>query len=134
MGDLLRGGEVGDERGRDAEAVRDDASDVDGRVPHPFDRGDEVEHTGHGVGVARRAGGEHADGAHLVDDAAEPLLELAHLLGDVLVGKEERRVAEVDHQLGGVLRLREHFFEISGLVVHRGAASASADRAAQSPG
>jgi len=37
MGDLLGGGQVGDERPRDTEAVGDDAPDVDGGVPEPLD-------------------------------------------------------------------------------------------------
>ena len=46
------------------------------------------------------------------------LLELADLLGHVGVAEEEGGVGEVDHELGGVLRLREHGLQISGSVVH----------------
>jgi hypothetical protein len=53
-----------------------------------------------------------------VHELVEPFLELQHLVGHVVVVEEQRRVAEVDHELGGVLRLREHRLEIAGLVVH----------------
>ena len=110
---LLGGGEVGDQRGRDAEPVGDDARHVDRGVSHALDRRDHVEHARHLLGVVLRARREHADLAHLVDEVGEPLLELAHLVGHAGVGEEQRRVAEVDHQLGGVLGLREHGFQIS---------------------
>ena len=42
--DLFGRGEVGDQRGRDSEAVRDDATDVDRGVAHTFDRGHDVQH------------------------------------------------------------------------------------------
>ena len=109
---LLGVGEVGDEGRRDAEVVGHDARDVDGRVRHAFDRRDDVEHARHLLGVARRAGRQHADLAHLVHEIAEPLFELVHLLGHVLVGEEERGIRQVDHELGGVLGLREHGLEV----------------------
>jgi hypothetical protein len=53
-----------------------------------------------------------------VHELVETLLELENLGGHVLVVEEQRCVAEIDHQLGGVFGLREHLFEIAGLVVH----------------
>jgi hypothetical protein len=51
MGDLVGGGEIGDESSGDAEAVDDDAGDVDGGVPDPLDGRDHVEHARHLLGV-----------------------------------------------------------------------------------
>ncbi len=96
-----------------------DPADVDGGVRETLDRGDHVEHTRHLLGVVLRTGGEHAHLAHLVHELVEALLECPHLVGHALVGEEERRVAEVDHQLGGVLRLREHGLQGSRSFVHR---------------
>ena len=116
--DLLGRGEVGDERRRDAEVVRDDARDVDGRVAHALDRRHDVQHARHLLGVALRARREHAHLAHLVHELGEALLELVHLVGHARVGEEQRRVPEIDHQLGGVLRLREHGLQISWSFFH----------------
>ena len=74
--DLFGGREVGDERGRDAEAVGDDAGDVDGGVAHALDGREHVQHARHLLGVARRAGGEHAHLAHRVGEVGQALLEL----------------------------------------------------------
>ena len=73
---LFGGGEIGDERGRDAEAVRDDARDVDRGVAHALDRRHDVQHARHLLGVALRARREHAHLAHLVHELGEALLEL----------------------------------------------------------
>ena len=113
--DLLGRGEVGDERGGDAEPVGDDAGDVDRGVAHALDRREHVQHARHLLGVARRAGREHADLAHLVHEVREPLLELVDLVGHRLVAEEEGGVRQVDHELGGVLGLREHGLEICGV-------------------
>ena len=117
MRDLLGRGEVGDERGRDAEPVGDDARDVDRRVAHALDRREHVQHARHLLGVARRAGGEHAHLAHRVGEVLEPLLELLDLVGHPRVAEEQGGVRQVDHELGGVFRLREHGLEIAGLIV-----------------
>ena len=63
--------------------------------------------------------GEHAHLAHLVHELVETLLELGDFVGHALVREEQRGVAEVDHELGGVFRLREHGLQISWSVVHR---------------
>ena len=81
---------------------------------------DHLEHRGHGVGVAGRAGGQHADGPHLVDQVRQPVLELVDLLGHGRVAEVHRGVGQVDHQLGGVLGLRQHGLEIPGPIVHQG--------------
>ena len=52
VGDLLGGGEIGDQRGRDAQTVGDDARDVDGRVAHALDGREHVEHARHLLRVA----------------------------------------------------------------------------------
>ena len=122
---LFGGGEVGDQRGGDAEAVGDDAGDVDGRVAHALDGREHVQHARHLLGVARRARREHAHLAHGVREVGQELLELVHLVGHARVAEEQRGVRQVDHELGGVLGLREHGLEIPGLVVlshrwHRG--------------
>ena len=70
------------------------------------------------LGVALRARREHAHLAHLVHELGEALFELAHLFGHARVGEEQRRVPEVDHELGGVFRLREHGLQISWSVFH----------------
>ena len=119
MRHLFGRAQVGDERGRDAEAVGDDAADVDRGVAHAFDRGHDVQHARDLLRVALGPTREHAHLAHLVDELVESLLELPDFVGHALVRVEERRVAEVDHELGGVLRLREHVLQVAGFVVHR---------------
>ena len=52
-----------------------------------------------------------------VTELEEVLTELVHLGGHPRLAEVQRRVPEVDHELGGVLRLREHGLESSGLVV-----------------
>ena len=115
---LFGPGEVGDERRGDAEVVRDDARDVDRGVAHAFDRGHDVQHARHLLGVALRARREHAHLAHLVHELGEALLELVHLVGHARVAEEQRRVPEIDHELGGVLRLRQHGLQISWSFFH----------------
>ena len=51
--DLFGGREVGNERGGDAETVRDDARDADRGRRHPLDGRHHVEHARHLLGVAR---------------------------------------------------------------------------------
>jgi hypothetical protein len=121
VGNLFGGGEIGHQGVRDSEPVGDDPRHVDGGIAHPLDGGDDPEDTGHLVGVAGRPGGEDADRPHLVHERGEPFLELDHLVGHGRVGEEQRCVPQVDHQLGGVLRLREHGLEISWSIVHSGA-------------
>ena len=116
---LLGVGQVGHQRPGDAEAVGDDAGDVDGGVADALDGADDLQHRGHGVGVPGRAGGEHAHGAHVVHQVGQPLLEVVDLLGHVGVAEVEGGVGQVDHELGGVLRLREHGLEVSRSVVHQ---------------
>src|SRR3954452_17390819 len=53
-----------------------------------------------------------------MDQTGEPVLELAHLLGHVEIAEVESGIRQVDHELGGVLRLREHGLQISWSVVH----------------
>ena len=48
-------------------------------------------------------------------------------VGHPLVGEEDGRISEIDHQLGGVLGLREHLLEIAGFVVHRSVRSGSGE-------
>jgi hypothetical protein len=85
---------------------------------HPLDGRHDPEDAGHLVGVAGRPAGQDADGPHLVDQRGEPFLELVDLLGHGRVGEEQGGVTEIDHQLGGVLGLREHGLEISWSLVH----------------
>src|SRR5260221_7415170 len=55
-----------------------------------------------------------------MDQTAEALLELMHLRRHLLIAEEERRVGQVDHQLGAVFGLREHGLQIPWrFVVHR---------------
>src|SRR6266511_2679173 len=119
--DLLGDGEVGDERGGNAEAVGDDARHVDGGVADPLHGRDDVQHARHPLGVVRGTGGEDAHLAHLVHEALETLFEVDDLFGHGRVAEEEGGVAEVDHELGGVLRLGEHGPEVSWrFFVHQG--------------
>ena len=111
---LFGGREVGDQRSRDAEAVGDDAGDVDGSIAHALDGRQHVQHARHLFGVARRTGREHAHLAHRVREILESLLEVVDLVGHALVAEEQRGVREIDHELGGVFRLRQHVLEISG--------------------
>jgi hypothetical protein len=115
--DLLGLREIGDEGGGDAEPVRHDPGHVHGRVRHPLDRRDDVQHARHLFCFARRARGEHADLVHLMHEVAQPLLELPDLVGHALVGEEERGVCQVDHELGRVLGLREHGLEVARWLV-----------------
>ena len=50
---LLGGGEIGDQRGRNAESVRHDVRDVDGRVADLLDFRDHVQHARHLLGIVR---------------------------------------------------------------------------------
>jgi hypothetical protein len=118
VGHLVGGGQVGDQLARDAEPVRDDAGDVDGRVGDPLDRRDHAEHRRHGVGLAGVPGGHHAHRAHVVDERLHALLELAHLLGHVGIAEVQGGVGQVDHQLREVLAFGEHLSEVAGSVVH----------------
>ena len=115
---LLGPGQVGDQLTRDAEAVGDDASDVDRVVGDALDGPDHLQHRRHGVGLSRRAHREDADRAHVVHQHGHLLLEVADLLGHVRIAEVQRRVGQVDHELGGVLGLREHGLEVPGSVVH----------------
>ena len=63
--------------------------DVDGGVPHAFDRGDDVQHARHLLGFALGARREHAHFAHLVHELGEALLELEHLVGHARVAEEQ---------------------------------------------
>ena len=120
VGDLLGPGQVCDQRPRDAQTAGDHPGDVGGGVADPLDGADDLQYRRHGVGVARRPGGQHRDGPHLVDKIGEPLLQLVDLLGHVRIAEVERGIGQVDHQLGGVLGLREHRLEIAWSVVHGG--------------
>ena len=68
----------------------------------------------------RVAGGEDAHGPHVVHEGRHRLLELVDLLGHVGVAEVQRRVGEVDHQLGGVLGLGEHRPQVSPAFFHGG--------------
>ena len=46
------------------------------------------------------------------------VIEVADLFGHVGVAEVDRRVGQVDHQLGRVLGVREHRPQISGSIVH----------------
>ncbi len=118
VGDLFGQGQVGHQGARDAQPVGHDAADVDRGVAEALDGPDDLEDRRHGVGVPGGTGGQHADGAHLVHQLGQAGLELVDLLGHGDVAEVDRRVAQVDHQLRSVLRLREHLFEISRFVVH----------------
>ena len=115
--DLLGGREIGNERRRDPEPVGDDVRDVDARVAHALDRGEHVQHARHLLGVARRARGEDAHLAHRVREVLQPLFEGLDLVGHPRVAEEQGGIRQVDHELGGVFRLREHGLEIAGLIV-----------------
>ncbi len=81
--------EIGDERRGNPEMMGDDARDPDGGVAHAFDRGDDVQHTRHLLGLALRARREHTYLAHLVYELGETLLELVHLVGHARVAEEQ---------------------------------------------
>jgi hypothetical protein len=127
MRHLFRFRKVGDECRRNAQPVRDDVGDVDGSVAHALDRGDDVQDARDLLRVALRTTGEHTHFTHLVHELGQQLFQLGDFVGHAFVGEEQRRVAEVDHQLGGVLRLREHRLQVPWSVVHR------CDRAQVSP-
>jgi hypothetical protein len=118
VGHLLGPVEIGDQGTGDAQAVGDDAPDVDGGVADALDGAHDLEHRCHGVGVAGRAGGQHAHRSHPVDELGEALLELVDLLGHGRVPEVDGGVGQVDHELGAVLGLREHGLEVAGPVVH----------------
>src|SRR3546814_8439160 len=59
------------ELARDAEAMGDDAGDVDGAVADPLDGADDLQDRGHGLGLLGVAGGEHAHGAHVVHEVGD---------------------------------------------------------------
>ena len=115
--DLLRRREIGDERGRYPEPVGHDVRDVDTGVAHALDRREHVQHARHLLGVAWRPGGEHADLTHRVREILQPLFEGFDLVGHPHVAEEQGGIRQVDHELGGVFRLREHGLEIARLIV-----------------
>ena len=106
--------------------MRDNTRDVDRGVAHALDRGDDVQNARHLLGLALRARREHADLAHLVHELGETLLELVHLVGHARVAEEQRGVPEIDHELGGVLRLRQHGLQVSWSFFHGGDCSRAA--------
>jgi hypothetical protein len=108
MGDLLRLREVGHQLPGNAQSVTDDAGDVDRGVADPFDGRDHLEHRRHGVGLLGRPGSQDTDRPHVVDEVVEPLFEVLDLLRHLEVAEVHRCVAQVDHELRGVLRLRDH--------------------------
>jgi UDPglucose 6-dehydrogenase len=72
------------------------------------------------IGVKYRVAPRHdADRAHVVDEVLHSLLEGADLFGHGRVAEVQRRVGQVDHQLGQVFDLGQHGPEIAGSVIHR---------------
>ena len=116
---LLGIGEVGDELLGDSEAMGDDPGDVHGVIGHALDGGHHLEHRRHSLGLPGTAGGHHAHCSHVMDELAHLLLQLVDLFGHVRVAEVDRRVRQVDHQLGGVLRLGQHGPQVAGSLVHQ---------------
>src|SRR3546814_14327459 len=93
------------ELARDAEAMGDDAGDVDGAVADPLDGADDLQDRGHGLGLLGVAGGEHAHGAHVVPEVGHLLPEPVDLFGHVGTAEVALRTGKVALEPGDVLPL-----------------------------
>ena len=120
-GHLVRVAEVAPERVGDPEPSLDDPCDVGGGVPDLLDRARDPQDAGHRLRVLGAAGGEHRHLAQAAQVAGHPLLETLDLAGELVLVEEHRGVREVDHELGGVLRLDEQVLHALRLVIHSGA-------------
>jgi hypothetical protein len=87
----------------DAEVLEHHPGDVLGGVGDALDRHGHRQHAGELVGVVAGPGGDHAHRPQLDEQLVDALLEAQHLAGERVVAEEDRRVGQVDHQLGGVL-------------------------------
>src|SRR3712207_7144455 len=90
VGDLLRLGQVCDELARDPEPVGDDAADVDGGVADALDGRHDLQHRGHGVGLARGARSE---------EHTSELQSRQYLVCRLLLEKNKQDVIAVDQAI-----------------------------------
>ena len=102
----------------DAEPRGDDPRDVGGGVADLLDRAGDPQDPGHALGVLGAAGGEHRHDAQPAQVVVHARLEPVDLARELLLVEEDRRVGEVDHQLGGVLQLDEQLFDVLRLFIH----------------
>jgi hypothetical protein len=104
-GDLLRLRDVVQELGRYSEPLDHDLGYVVGGVADLLYVLDDLQDTGHLLGVGVAPGGEDREAPHIEDEVIEAFLEPEDLLGEVFGVVEDRGVGQVNHQLRGVFRL-----------------------------
>ena len=106
--------QVGHQLAGDAEAVGDDAGDVDRGVADALD-GEMTWSTDAMASASRGRRAARTQTARMSwTRSAMRSSSSLDLLGHVRVAEVEGGVGQVDHQLGGVLRLREHGPQVSG--------------------
>ena len=114
---LLRGGQVGHQSARDAEATGDDGADVDRGLADRLDRADDRQHRRHRLGVARRArAATTAVARKSWLSSARRFSSSSDLVGHARVAEVQRGIGEVDHELGGVFRLGQHGSQVAGFI------------------
>ena len=108
--------QVHDERPGDSQVMQHDLGDVDRSIGDLLDRRHHLKHRAHAVDLARVTHSQHRQRSHLVHEGRHVLLEAQDGIGHALVVEIERGVGQIDHELGGVLGLGEHGFQISRFV------------------
>ncbi len=88
----------------------------DAASPDLLDRVGDPQHARHALGILGTARGEHGGRAEPSQIVGHARLESFHLASELVLVEEDRRVREVDHQLGGVLELDEEIFDVARLV------------------
>ena len=81
--------------------------DVLGRVGDLLDGAGDLENARHVLGILGTSGREDRNLPEVAQVVEHPLFETPDLFGEFLVGEEDGRVGEVDHQLGCVFDLRQ---------------------------
>ncbi len=88
--------------------------DVLGGIGDFLDRPSDLEDVGHVLGVLGTSGRQDRESAQSVEVVEHAVFEAPNFLGEVRVGKEDRRVGKIDHQAGGVLYLRKEPLTVLG--------------------
>ena len=98
--------------------MRDDADDVDRRVPDALDGGDNLQDRRHTFGFGWPSARHNAHRAHGMRRFVEALFEMQYLIGHTRVAEQDRCVGKVDHQFRRVLCVGQHRSEAFSSVVH----------------
>ncbi len=110
--------QVGEQRLGDPELRLDDVGDVGGGPADLLDRRGDLEHPLDRLGVLGAATGEHGHRAQAAVRVVHPVAEPLDLPRELLLVEEDRRVGQVDHQIGDVLRLDQEVLDRSRLLIH----------------